>query len=285
MGSTPGDATSDWFLGQTAVVTGAAHGIGRATAELLASLGARVIVVDSDRAALEEQFRDGRYVRWCANLGSGEDSQLAADICDRYGPVPLIVNNVGISTPRRFLELEDEEFDRVFATNLRCPWFFTKRLVAQLTTAGRGGALVFVSSVHDDVVFGRPHYSASKAAIAMLVKELAVELGGQGVRVNAVSPGSIRTASNPMTDPEGQARVGRLVPLRRMGEPVDVARMIAVLLSDRWSGYVTGANVRVDGGLALRNWTTGAAPDDRAARGRGLLGRARRRVVSRSRPG
>jgi glucose 1-dehydrogenase len=288
MGSSAGDPSSDWFRGQTAVVTGAAHGIGCATAALLAALGARVIVLDTDRAALEEQFRDGGYVRWCGDVGNGDAAQLADDIWERHGPVHLIVNNVGIQTPRSFLELEDEEFDRVFATNLRGPWFFTKRLVTHLSTVDRGGAVVFVSSVHDNVVFGWPHYSASKAAIAMLVKELAVELGANGIRVNAVSPGPICTAANPMSDPDGRARLLRQVPLGRIGEPADVARMIAVLLSDRWSGYVTGTNVRVDGGLALRSWMTApAAPDELDGRAQGLLGRVRRRLASAagSRPG
>ncbi|MGI9185786.1 MAG: SDR family NAD(P)-dependent oxidoreductase [Solirubrobacteraceae bacterium] len=274
----------DWFQGQTAVVTGAAHGIGRATAGLLASLGARVVAVDADRSALEESFSDGACLRCSGDLASGDVSRLANDIHERYGPAQLIVNNVGISTPGSFLELGEEDFDRVFATNLRGPWFFTKRLVEHLVSARRGGAIVFVSSLHDSTVFGYPAYSASKAAIAMLVKELAAELAPLGIRVNAVSPGAIRTASSPMPGPD-EARLGRLVPLGRVGEPIDVARMIAVLLSDGWSGYVTGANVRVDGGLALHSWmSSNPSGEELDGPGDGLLSRVRRGFSS-PRPG
>ncbi len=257
-------------------MTGAAHGIGRATAGLLASLGARVVAVDADRSALDESFSDSGCLRCTGDLAGGDICRLADDIHERYGPVALLVNNVGINTPSSFLELGEEDFDRVFATNLRGPWFFTKRLVEHLVSARSGGAIVFVSSLHDSTVFGFPGYSASKAAIAMLVKELAAELAPQGIRVNAVSPGAIRTASNAMPGPD-EARFSRLVPLGRVGEPIDVARTIAVLLSDDWSGYVTGANVRVDGGLALHSWANSSLRgEERDGQGHRLLGRVRR---------
>jgi NAD(P)-dependent dehydrogenase (short-subunit alcohol dehydrogenase family) len=266
----------EWFAGQSAVVTGAAHGIGRGIAEFLESLGARVIAVDKDGRALDEGFKTGRYVRCEGDLASGEAEQLAEEIWRSHRPIRLLVNNVGIDTPGHFFEIGETEFDRVFNTNLRGPWFFTKRIAGHLVDERMTGAILFVSSLHDTFIRTRPQYSASKAAVAMLVKELANELAPHGIRVNAVSPGVVRTRHNPVATSEQEAWLRRLLPLGRIGEPADIARMAAVLLSDEWSGYVTGANVPVDGGLGLHSWSV----DDRGVHppasllGR-LVGRAR----------
>jgi NAD(P)-dependent dehydrogenase (short-subunit alcohol dehydrogenase family) len=110
--------------------------------------------------------------------------------------------------------------------------------------------------LHDHIVRTRPHYSASKAAIAMLVKELAYELATHRIRVNAISPGVIQSASVPVPTAAEQERTGRIIPLGRIGQGQDVAAMAAVLLSEEWSGYVTGVNVPVDGGLGLHTWSS-----------------------------
>jgi NAD(P)-dependent dehydrogenase (short-subunit alcohol dehydrogenase family) len=265
----------DWFAGKTAIVTGAAQGIGRGVAELLEALGACVVAVDKDAGALTRGLSGGRFVHCHGDLAAPGAGQLAEDIWQRHGPIELLVNNVGIDTRHRFLELGEAEFDLVFDTNLRGPWFFTKQIAGNLVHERMTGAIVFVSSLHESFIRTLPHYSASKAAVAMLVKELAYELAPGGIRVNAVSPGTIRTKHNPIATAGEEALHRQRIPLRRVGEPADVARMVAVLLSDTWSGYVTGANVRVDGGLALRSWSIeepegqpGAATRDRLARAR-----------------
>jgi NAD(P)-dependent dehydrogenase (short-subunit alcohol dehydrogenase family) len=127
--------------------------------------------------------------------------------------------------------------------------------VADLVQRGSGGSIVFISSLHDHVVRTHPPYSVSKAAVAMLVRELAHELGPHGIRVNAISPGAIHTRAAPVTGADDEKKVRRLVPLGRIGRAGDIAPMVAVLLSDEWSGYVTGANVPVDGGLGLYTWS------------------------------
>ena len=144
----------------------------------------------------------------------------------------------------------------------------------RLAVCGSIAPHVFVSSLHDTYVRTQPHYSTSKAAVTMLVKELASELGPHGIRVNAVSPGAIRSRANPIDTAAQQDRVRRIVPLGRPGEPAEVARMVAVLLSDHWSGYVTGANVRVDGGLGLYSWSAGGRSTDAD----GIVQRVRRRL-------
>jgi glucose 1-dehydrogenase len=263
------DATGQWFTDRTAIVTGAARGIGRATAELLASLGARVVAVDKDEEALRDLSSVDGCIAWPGDLTSGTE-QLAAQICDRHGPVQLLVNNVGIDTPKRFLELDQDDFDIVFETNLRGPWFLTRVVTQRLVDARLPGSVVFVSSLHDHRIRTRPHYSASKAAVAMLVRELAAELGPRRIRVNAVSPGRVLRSLNASLTPERAARGRRHVPLGRVGQPDDVARMVAVLLSDEWAAYVTGANVPVDGGLGLHSWSV---DEPTAGHGRALPAR------------
>jgi NAD(P)-dependent dehydrogenase (short-subunit alcohol dehydrogenase family) len=247
-----GHTANPWFGGRSAVVTGAAHGIGLATARLLHQSGAEVIAVDSDEPTLREVCVDGGTVPLVGDLSADDVSDLAQLIVARHGPMELIVNNVGITTPHGFLALDRDDFDRVLATNLRGPWFFTRALVRALIEARRGGAIVFVTSVHESHVRGHPHYSATKAAVAMLVKELAHELGPFGIRTNSVAPGWIRTEAH--VDPEAARALTELIPAGRPGTPNDVARMIAVLLNDELTGYVTGADVVVDGGLSLHTW-------------------------------
>jgi NAD(P)-dependent dehydrogenase (short-subunit alcohol dehydrogenase family) len=244
----------DWFDGKRAVVTGAARGIGRSTAELLDELGASVIAVDIDGAALDEAFAHSEVRPLVADV-AGDGAALAARILDEHGTVELLVNNVGIDSAHSFLELGEEDFDRVFATNLRGPWFLTRGLVSRMLEERRRGSIVFVSSLHDTFVRTFPHYSASKAAVSMLVKELAAELGPHGVRVNAVSPGAIQSAHVPAPGESERRRLQALIPLGSIGQPGQVARVIALQLSDEWSSYTTGANVRVDGGLGLHSWS------------------------------
>jgi NAD(P)-dependent dehydrogenase (short-subunit alcohol dehydrogenase family) len=252
--STTGRPTSNLPLprvsdlsGLPAVVTGAAHGIGRAIAEAVAHQGARVVGVDTDLLALREvvaSFGGGAVE---GDLSSDDVSPLADRVVANVGVPTLIINNVGTETPHGFLDLEPPEFDRVLRTNLRGPWFFTKRLVALQLASRTAGRILFISSIHDTHVYGRPHYSASKAAVAMAVRELAHELAPHGIRVNAISPGDIATE-----EPERDLR-DATVPLQRRGLPTDVARMSIVLLSDECSAYVTGVNVLVDGGAALHD--------------------------------
>ncbi len=234
------------------MVTGAARGIGRGIAELLGELGAGVVAIDVDERALAGAFEGSSVAAWHADLAAADPEALAREVWEAHGPIELIVNNVGIDTPHGFRDLSPADFDRVFATNVRGPLFFTKHLALRLLGARRRGAVVFISSLHDTLIRGLPHYSSSKAAVAMLVREMAQDLGPAGIRVNSISPGIVESASVP-DDPGAGGPIA--IPLGRIGQPEDVARMTAVLLSDEWSGYVTGANVRVDGGLGVHSFS------------------------------
>ena len=236
--------------GRRAVVTGAARGIGEAVAKWLIMAGADVTVVDRDAEHLKESFRTEGCQVIEADLYE-EDVVRVADELTRNGPVELVVNNVGITTPHRLLEIGPSELDLVLGTNLRGPWLFTDRLVKaliedQARTPGRTprprGSILFISSLHDRFVAREAHYSVSKAGVAMLVKAMAKDLGRHRIRVNAISPGWIRTAEDTST-PEQVAKYARLwprIPAGQAGVPADVAKVALFLLSDAWSGYITG---------------------------------------------
>jgi NAD(P)-dependent dehydrogenase (short-subunit alcohol dehydrogenase family) len=250
--------------GRQAVVTGAARGIGEAIAKWLIMAGADVTVVDRDGERLKDVFRAESCQVLEGDL-SGEDVIELADELTRNGPVELLVNNVGVTTPHRFLEIGGPELDLVLGTNLRGPWLFTDRLAKALIadqertpgrSPGRHGSILFISSLHDRFVARDAHYSVSKAGVAMLVQAMAKELGRHKIRVNAISPGWIRTAED-TTTPEQVTKYARLrprIPAGQAGVPADIARVALFLLSDAWSGYVTGQNIAVDGGLSLHNW-------------------------------
>jgi NAD(P)-dependent dehydrogenase (short-subunit alcohol dehydrogenase family) len=246
-----------------AVVTGAARGIGEAIAKWLIMAGADVTVIDRD-PRVKDVFRTESCQVMEADLYH-EDVAALADELTSHSPVELLVNNVGITTQHRFGQIGAAELDLVLGTNLTGPWLFTDRLVKALVedrarTPLRSprprGSILFISSLHDRFVAREAHYSVSKAGVSMLVRAMAKELGKHQIRVNAISPGWIRTAED-TTTPEQVAKYERLrprIPVGQAGVPADVARVALFLLSDAWSGYITGQNVAVDGGLSLHNW-------------------------------
>jgi glucose 1-dehydrogenase len=244
-------------------VTGAARGIGEAIAKWLIMAGADVTVIDKD-SRVKNVFRTESCQVMEADLYAEDGADLADELTGS-GPVELVVNNVGITTPHRLLQIDAAELDLVLGTNLRGPWLFTSRLVkALIEDQARApdraprprGSILFISSLHDRFVAREAHYSVSKAGVTMLVKAMAKELGRHRIRVNAISPGWIRTAEDTST-PEQVAKYARLrprIPAGQAGVPADVARVALFLLSDAWAGYVTGQNIVVDGGLSLHNW-------------------------------
>jgi Dehydrogenases with different specificities (related to short-chain alcohol dehydrogenases) len=239
---------------RAAVVTGAAHGIGLAVAEKFLDGGLRVVAVDKDGSELRRVL-GGTHAELVEHDLAVQAGELAAKVLTLVGHCPVIINNVGVMDGRSFLDLPSEALDLTWRTNVAGPWEFTRILTKDLIATGLGGSVVFNLSLHADRVRMCPDYSASKAALRMLVAELASELGPYGIRVNAVSPGVIDTWSDRVPDAPGhRAESERLVALGRLGTATDVASAVAFLCDEQEARYITGADLKVDGGLDQFNW-------------------------------
>jgi NAD(P)-dependent dehydrogenase (short-subunit alcohol dehydrogenase family) len=244
---------------KTAVVTGAAskRGIGRATAHTLAGAGWQVAVLDLDEASAKEAAHEiaDRHGVQAVGVGcditdeTSVDNALAA-LDGTLPPVGALVNNAGITSPTPFLEVSGEEWDRIFAVNVRGAFNVTRRLAPGMAERGFG-RIVFLSSVSAERgggVFGGVAYSAAKAAELGFTRALARELGPHGVTVNAVAPGLIDTdITGGALEGERKAALLAGVPVGRNGRVSDVADLITYLCREE-SGYITGATYDVNGG-------------------------------------
>jgi NAD(P)-dependent dehydrogenase (short-subunit alcohol dehydrogenase family) len=256
----------DRLEGKVAIITGAASGFGRATAVRFAREGARVVVVDLDEpggAETVDQIRavgsDGRLV--VGDVSTLEAAERALDAATQdFGGIDILVNNAGIvqGDDRDTWDTTEETWDRVLRVNLRSVYVCSKAVIPAMRSRG-GGAIVSVASIAASVCVGGAAYAAAKGAIVSYTRHVARELARQGVRVNCVSPGFMRT---PMTtgerlglDEAAQeaqlAEFARRVPVKRMGATDDIADAILFLASDE-SGYITGQELIVDGGYVIR---------------------------------
>jgi NAD(P)-dependent dehydrogenase (short-subunit alcohol dehydrogenase family) len=234
-----------------AVITGAARGIGRATAWRLARDGYRIAAIDRDGEQLDRADLPPSTVR--INHDIAELRESLDSIVDPALDVRVLVNNVGVRDGRSFLDLPVERAAATIRTNLLGSWAMTRAVSRRLVDAGRPGSIVFVLSLHTNRVRLYPDYSVSKAGLSMLVQELAGELGPRRIRVNAVSPGYVDTYADTVSDRE-RVELAGLVPLGRIGRPDDVADAVAFLCDDERASYLTGADIRIDGGLDQFNW-------------------------------
>jgi NAD(P)-dependent dehydrogenase (short-subunit alcohol dehydrogenase family) len=252
-----GDGVNDLLTGDTAVVTGAASGIGRATAIRFAEHGARVVVAD-----VRERPREGGPTT-VERITTGTESEAtfvecdvtdpaaltaAVEAADAFGGVDIMVNNAGVLVQRPFLETDEATVDRMLDVNVKGT-FFGAQAAAERMVAGDGGTIINLSSVSGlEGAGGRVAYCASKGAVRLMTYALADALGPEGVRVNAIHPGAIETAqAREDSGVLGQADYLDGVPLGRFGDPGDVADAALYLASDL-SDYVNGESLVVDGG-------------------------------------
>jgi 3-oxoacyl-[acyl-carrier protein] reductase len=242
---------------KTALVTGASRGMGRAAALALAAAGARVIVhygrgADEAQAVVAQiRATGGRADAIAADLAASDGAHaLAAKVRALVGErLDIIVANAGISKAAAIEDVTVQDFDNLFAVNVRAPYFLVQQLLPVL---GPGSGVVLVSSLGAHAVVGAlSAYSATKGAVDTLVKQFASALGPRGIRVNSVAPGVIDTdMSNFAKTEEGRVAILGMQALKRIGQPADVGPVVAFLASDdaRW---ITGDTIRVDGGSKL----------------------------------
>lgn len=253
--------------GKIAIVSGAARGIGRACAERLAREGATVMLADIDEELGERTTAklkgEGHevYFHDCDVSERLDVRNLVTATVEAHGQVDILINNASILDSAGFLELEEDEFDRVLRVNIKGMFLLgqavARQMVAQVEESKHPGAIVNMSSVN--AVFALPDhvaYSISKGGIAQLTKAMALSLAPYGIRVNAIGPGSILTPmlEQVANDPKATARIMSRTPLGRLGDPAEIAAIAAFLASNE-SSYITGTTIFADGGRLPLNYT------------------------------
>ncbi len=239
--------------GKVSLVTGGSQGIGRAIAEFLAEKGSDVVILDvmdgSDaRDAILARGVKALYLNMDVT-DYGQVEKAVQTVIGEMGGIDNLVNNAGITRDKLLLRMTGEEWDRVVQVNLKGVFNCTKAVVRHLLK--KGGSIVNIASVAGLAGnAGQSNYAASKAGIIGFTKSVAKEYGERGIRVNVVAPGFIRTDMTASLDEKYRETMRQAVPLKRAGEPRDVAHVVYFLLSD-YSAYITGEVINVSGGLYM----------------------------------
>jgi glucose 1-dehydrogenase len=254
--------------GKIALVTGSSQGIGQSIVLRLAQEGADVVInyrshpegAQETLAKVQEaggnchmaQCPSAEGVTIQADLGKVDEvRQLVAESIEHFGKLDILVNNAGVEKRAPFWEVEETDYDSVMDINLKGVFFATQAFVQHLIATKRPGKIINISSVHEELPF--PNFTAyctSKGGVKMFTRNLAVELGPLGITINNVAPGAIETPINTklLNDPEKLGALLKNIPLGRLGQPQDVASMVA-FLSSADADYITGSTFVVDGGL------------------------------------
>ena len=244
--------------GKFAVITGAASGIGRATATLFAERGARVLAVDRPESAIMTAHEGNGAVSALAKSVADDDAPetIVRAALEKFGAIDILFNNAGVSNRSLAAETTDADWDRVFAVNVRAPFRISRaaipHLIRRAEEKGRARIICTASVMAFDTDIGLAAYTASKHGVAGLTKTLALELGKFRITANYLLPGAIDTPMNTgFTDPDIRRVWAKKAALRRLGEPADIARA-ALLLAQDESDFITGHGLVADGGLMLR---------------------------------
>ena len=248
------------LAGKVALVTGSSSGIGQAIAVRLASEGASVVVdyrgssQGADDTKKQIEAAGGKAIIVQGDVAKLADGQNLVDQAwQQLGACDILVNNAGIEKSADFWDVTEQDYDAVLNVNLKGAFFLTQAFVRRLRDAKRTGRIINISSVHEDMAF--PHFStycASKGALRMLTRNLAVELGPLGITINNIAPGAIATPINTslLDDKPKLDALLKNIPLGRLGKPEEVAGVAAFLASDD-AAYITGTTYVIDGGLMV----------------------------------
>lgn len=250
---------SNRLHGRNAIVTGAARGIGLAIAERFAAEGARVTLVDLNEVAgrpAAASIADATFVT--ADVASAADvARVVDDTLARCGQIDVLVNNAGIVHGCEFLDLKEEDFDRVLRVNLKSMFLMGQAVAKSMVKRGVRGAIVNMSSVNAVLaIANQVPYTVSKGAVNQLTKVMALALAPHGIHVNGIGPGTIATelAKSVVSDETAKRKILSRTPLGRIGEPAEIAAVAAFLASDDAS-YLTGQTLYPDGGRLGLNYT------------------------------
>jgi NAD(P)-dependent dehydrogenase (short-subunit alcohol dehydrogenase family) len=249
------------LAGRVAFVTGGGQGIGRAIVERFLEEGALVALADIDATAIAETLAaigdNDRLISLPCDVSSEAAVREAVErTVEHFGGLDILVNNAGRNSYGDAKTMTEDEWDSLFDVDLKASWLCAKHALPALETSGRG-SIVNVSSLHGLMTIkGFFPYAAAKSGLLGLTRSLALEYGASNVRVNAICPGYVRTRLvqewlDLQDDPGVEQRVLELQPLGRIGEPGEIASLVAFLASDE-SSYITGAVISIDGGLGAR---------------------------------
>ena len=246
------------LAGRVCLVTGGAQGIGEACVRRFAREGAQVVIADIDRArgtALATEL-DGLFVP-CDVGDKTEVDSLVASVIAAHGQIDVLVNNAGIFRAADFLDMTEDDFDAVLRINLKGSFLVGQAVAREMAKTGKG-SIVNMSSVNGVLAIPTlASYNVSKGGINQLTRVMALALAPHGIRVNAVAPGTIATelaAKAVLTSDEARAKIMSRTPMKRLGQPAEIADTVAYLASDAAS-YITGEIIVVDGGRMTLNYT------------------------------
>lgn len=244
---------------QVTIVTGGTSGIGKGIALEFAKNGANIILDDINKEHLGETAEEVRSLGVeCLPVVADvaqekERGKIIQTAMEKFGKIDILINNAGITAGKTFMRLTSKDWEKVIQTNLIGSAELARMAAKVMIDQKISGKIIFITSIHQDVIRRLPEYSTSKAGLKMLIAELGQELGPYGIRVNGIAPGSIDT--RPEATKTGKPQRSEKIPLTgAAGLPEDIAKAALFLASDKWSRYITGTTITVDGGLSTVNW-------------------------------